>query len=55
VIDQRDLTGDALAARILALVGDPARRNVMAAAARMLARPGAAARIAQRALALAGA
>jgi UDP-N-acetylglucosamine--N-acetylmuramyl-(pentapeptide) pyrophosphoryl-undecaprenol N-acetylglucosamine transferase len=55
VIDQRDLTGDALAARILALAADPARRSVMAAAARMLARPGAAALIAQRALALAGA
>ena len=55
VIDQGDLTGDALAARILALVADPARRSVMAAAARRAARPEAAARIALRALALAGA
>ena len=55
VIDQRDLTGDALAARILALAADPARRSAMAAAARRMARPDAGARIAERALALAGA
>jgi UDP-N-acetylglucosamine:LPS N-acetylglucosamine transferase len=41
-----------LAGRVLALAGDPARRRVMAAAARRLARPDAAARIVDRALAL---
>jgi UDP-N-acetylglucosamine--N-acetylmuramyl-(pentapeptide) pyrophosphoryl-undecaprenol N-acetylglucosamine transferase len=52
VIEQRDLTGPVLAGRVLALAGDPARRRVMAAAARRLARPDAAARIVDRALAL---
>ena len=54
VIDQRDLTGDALAERILALVADPGRRREMAKAARQMARPDAAARIVDRALELAG-
>ncbi len=54
VIEQRDLTGDRLAAAILALVHDPARRERMAAAARRLARPDAATVIVDRALALAG-
>jgi UDP-N-acetylglucosamine--N-acetylmuramyl-(pentapeptide) pyrophosphoryl-undecaprenol N-acetylglucosamine transferase len=52
VIDQRDLTGDRLADRILALVADPARRRQMAEAAARLARPDAAARIVDRALKL---
>jgi UDP-N-acetylglucosamine--N-acetylmuramyl-(pentapeptide) pyrophosphoryl-undecaprenol N-acetylglucosamine transferase len=55
VIDQRDLTGDRLAERILGLAADPARRRQMAEAARRLARPDAAARIVDRALGLAGA
>ena len=55
VIDQCDLTGDALADRILALAADRTRRSAMAAAARQMAQPDAAARIAERALALAGA
>jgi len=54
VIDQRDLTRDALAERILALAADPARRNEMAKAARQMAHPDAAARIVDRALLLAG-
>jgi UDP-N-acetylglucosamine--N-acetylmuramyl-(pentapeptide) pyrophosphoryl-undecaprenol N-acetylglucosamine transferase len=55
VIDQRDLTGDTLADRILALVTDSRRRRDMERAARRLARPDAAARIVDRALELAGA
>jgi UDP-N-acetylglucosamine--N-acetylmuramyl-(pentapeptide) pyrophosphoryl-undecaprenol N-acetylglucosamine transferase len=54
VIEQRDLTGAGLAARILALVRDPGRRQLMAGAARRLSRPDAAARIVDRVLALAG-
>jgi UDP-N-acetylglucosamine--N-acetylmuramyl-(pentapeptide) pyrophosphoryl-undecaprenol N-acetylglucosamine transferase len=54
VIEQRDLTGARLAGRILALARDPDRRRQMAAAARQLARPDAAAHIADRVLALAG-
>ena len=53
VIDQRELTGERLAAAVLALAGDPARRAAMAAAARRLARPDAARVIVDRALALA--
>src|SRR4051794_5055249 len=53
VIDQRTLTGDRLAATVLALAGDPVRRQAMAAAARRLARPDAARVIVDRALALA--
>ena len=48
VLEERDLTGDALAAEISALVGDRERRRRMAAAARQLARPDAAQRIADR-------
>jgi UDP-N-acetylglucosamine--N-acetylmuramyl-(pentapeptide) pyrophosphoryl-undecaprenol N-acetylglucosamine transferase len=55
VIDQRELTGDRLATRILALAGDPSRREAMARAARQLARPDAAGAIVTRALALMGA
>jgi UDP-N-acetylglucosamine--N-acetylmuramyl-(pentapeptide) pyrophosphoryl-undecaprenol N-acetylglucosamine transferase len=53
-IDQQALTGERLAERIAALLGDPARREAMAAAARALARPDAAQVIVERALALAG-
>ena len=50
---QRDLTGPVLAVRLLALAGDRARRDRLAAAARSLARPDAARVIVDRALALA--
>jgi UDP-N-acetylglucosamine--N-acetylmuramyl-(pentapeptide) pyrophosphoryl-undecaprenol N-acetylglucosamine transferase len=50
---QRDVTGAVLAARVLALAGDRARRERMSAAARSLARPDAARVIVDRALALA--
>jgi UDP-N-acetylglucosamine--N-acetylmuramyl-(pentapeptide) pyrophosphoryl-undecaprenol N-acetylglucosamine transferase len=52
VIDERELTGQVLAARLLALVADAARRASMAQAARQFARPEAAKAIADRALAL---
>jgi UDP-N-acetylglucosamine--N-acetylmuramyl-(pentapeptide) pyrophosphoryl-undecaprenol N-acetylglucosamine transferase len=52
VIEQSHLTGDALAARIEALIDDPERRAAMSAAARHLARPDAARLIVDRALAL---
>ncbi len=48
VVDERGLTGDSLAAAIAALVSDPDRRRRMASAARALARPDAAERIADR-------
>ena len=50
---QHDLTGPLLAARVLALAGDRARRTRMSAAARALARPAAASVIVDRALELA--
>ena len=50
---QRDLTGAAIASRVLALAGDRGRRERMAAAARTLARPDAARVIVDRALELA--
>ena len=52
VLLQRDVTGAVLAERILALAGDSARRERMAAAARALARPDAARVIVDRALEL---
>ena len=52
-IDQRHLTGEILAGRILALATDPQRLGEMEQAARQLAKPDAAARIVDRALALA--
>jgi UDP-N-acetylglucosamine--N-acetylmuramyl-(pentapeptide) pyrophosphoryl-undecaprenol N-acetylglucosamine transferase len=55
VIDQRDLTGPVLAARVVALARDVGRRLAMADAARRFARPDAAHVIVERALALAGA
>jgi UDP-N-acetylglucosamine--N-acetylmuramyl-(pentapeptide) pyrophosphoryl-undecaprenol N-acetylglucosamine transferase len=53
LIEQRQLTGAFLAERVVALARDTARRAVMAAAARRLARPDAAQVIVDRALALA--
>ncbi len=53
VVDERELTGEALAARLLALAGDAARRRTMAERARRYARPDAAKAIADRALELA--
>jgi UDP-N-acetylglucosamine--N-acetylmuramyl-(pentapeptide) pyrophosphoryl-undecaprenol N-acetylglucosamine transferase len=52
LLEQKDLTGDVLADRVLALAADPARRAAMANAARRFARPDAAAVIVDRALAL---
>lgn len=54
VIDEADASGDRLAEAVLALAGDSARRTRMANAARTLARPDAAARIADRVWQLAG-
>jgi UDP-N-acetylglucosamine--N-acetylmuramyl-(pentapeptide) pyrophosphoryl-undecaprenol N-acetylglucosamine transferase len=54
VIEERDLSGAHLADRLLALVADGDRRRRMAEAIRTLARPDAAARIADRVWELAG-
>jgi UDP-N-acetylglucosamine--N-acetylmuramyl-(pentapeptide) pyrophosphoryl-undecaprenol N-acetylglucosamine transferase len=54
LIEQRELTGERLAAAMLALAGDADRRARMADAARRLAKPDAATVIAGRAFALAG-
>jgi UDP-N-acetylglucosamine--N-acetylmuramyl-(pentapeptide) pyrophosphoryl-undecaprenol N-acetylglucosamine transferase len=54
VLDQRELTGERLAGRILALLDDEARRASMASAVRAFARPDAAQIIVDRALALVG-
>jgi len=54
VMDQRTMTGDGLADRIIALAGDAPRRAAMARAARALARPDAARAIADKVLELAG-
>jgi UDP-N-acetylglucosamine--N-acetylmuramyl-(pentapeptide) pyrophosphoryl-undecaprenol N-acetylglucosamine transferase len=54
MIEQKDLSGVAIAGRITALVDDADRRSGMAAAARALARPDAARVIVDRALELAG-
>ena len=48
VIDERELSGTALAARILALASDGERRRALAAASRALARPDAAATVVDR-------
>jgi len=53
LLDQRDLTGETLAARVLALADDDARRARMATAVRTFARPDAAQVIVDRMLALA--
>jgi UDP-N-acetylglucosamine--N-acetylmuramyl-(pentapeptide) pyrophosphoryl-undecaprenol N-acetylglucosamine transferase len=52
LLDQRDLTGETLAARILALLDDDARRARIAQAVRQFSRPDAAQVIVDRALAL---
>ncbi|MEZ5291366.1 MAG: undecaprenyldiphospho-muramoylpentapeptide beta-N-acetylglucosaminyltransferase [Vicinamibacterales bacterium] len=54
VIEERDLTGERLAAHLLALAADGPRRAAMAAKARALGRPDAAARVADAIEALAG-
>jgi UDP-N-acetylglucosamine--N-acetylmuramyl-(pentapeptide) pyrophosphoryl-undecaprenol N-acetylglucosamine transferase len=54
VLDERGLTGERMATELLALAGDAARRQEMGARARRLARPDAAARIADRVCVLAG-
>jgi UDP-N-acetylglucosamine--N-acetylmuramyl-(pentapeptide) pyrophosphoryl-undecaprenol N-acetylglucosamine transferase len=53
VIDERELSGERLAAALLALAGDPARRRRMGAASQAMGRPDAAARVADRIAALA--
>jgi UDP-N-acetylglucosamine--N-acetylmuramyl-(pentapeptide) pyrophosphoryl-undecaprenol N-acetylglucosamine transferase len=53
VIDQKDLTGELLAERLIAHAGDSSRRAAMGAAARRLARPDAAQQIVDRLIALA--
>ena len=54
MMEQRELSGDRLAAEIESLARDSARRNQIGAAARRLARPDAASAIVDRVLALAG-
>ena len=54
MIEQRELTGDRLAAEIRALASDAARRRAMSEAAKRLARPDAAAVIVDKVVALAG-
>jgi len=54
MIEQKDLSGEAIAGRIAALVADAPRRERMATAARACARPDAARVIVDRALELAG-
>ena len=53
MVEQRELTGERLAAAILSLAGDETRRRAMSEAARRLARPDAARVIVDRVLALA--
>ena len=53
MLDQRGLTGEVLARRVLSLVDDRQRRETMSAAARRLARPDAARAIVDRILELA--
>jgi len=52
LVEQKDLTGDRLADRILALAGDRERRRQMSARARQLARPRAAEEIVDAVIAL---
>jgi UDP-N-acetylglucosamine--N-acetylmuramyl-(pentapeptide) pyrophosphoryl-undecaprenol N-acetylglucosamine transferase len=53
VLDERGLTGERLAAEVLALAQDPVRRLEMGRRSRTLARPDAAERIADKVWALA--
>ena len=53
MVEQRELSGERLAAEILALAGDPERRRAISAAARRLARPDAARVIVDKVLTLA--
>lgn len=46
LLEERDLSGTALAAALVDLLGDPVRLQAMQQAARLLGRPGAAARVA---------
>lgn len=55
VIEERELSGERIAATVTALAGDAARRQRMARAALALGRPDAAERVADRVAALAGA
>jgi UDP-N-acetylglucosamine--N-acetylmuramyl-(pentapeptide) pyrophosphoryl-undecaprenol N-acetylglucosamine transferase len=54
VVEERELGGERLAQLLVALAADGARRGRMAAAARALGKPDAAARVAERITALAG-
>ncbi len=54
VIDESDLNGERLAQVLVALASDAARRARMASSARMLGKPDAAARVADRIVTLAG-
>jgi UDP-N-acetylglucosamine--N-acetylmuramyl-(pentapeptide) pyrophosphoryl-undecaprenol N-acetylglucosamine transferase len=54
MLEQRELTGDRLAADLLELAGDQELRRRMSGAARRLARPDAARIIVDRVIALAG-
>ena len=54
MVEQRELSGDRIAAELLALAGDEAQRRRMGEAARRMARPDAARVIVDRLLALAG-
>jgi UDP-N-acetylglucosamine--N-acetylmuramyl-(pentapeptide) pyrophosphoryl-undecaprenol N-acetylglucosamine transferase len=54
VIDERELKGDALTKALRELIADPDRRARMSAAAKTLARPDAAERIADRVEQLSG-
>lgn len=54
LLEERSLTPEVLADEIAATLSDPSRRAAMSAAMRSFARPDAAARIVERALALAG-
>jgi UDP-N-acetylglucosamine--N-acetylmuramyl-(pentapeptide) pyrophosphoryl-undecaprenol N-acetylglucosamine transferase len=53
MVEQRELTGDRLAAELLALAGDAARREQLGRAARRMARPDAARAIVDKVLAIA--
>ena len=53
LLEQRNLTGDSLAAAVAALASDPGRLEAMTTAVRTFARPDAAARIVDRVIALA--